>query len=472
MSNKKFFGTDGVRGEAGTFPLTKDFIEKLAISTGNILLKKDSAKNKKVIIGMDTRESGNWIFEALCLGFNRNDFFVDFVGVVSTPALSFFTSNGNYDCGVMISASHNPYFDNGIKFFSNKGEKFEDLLEMEIEKEILDILDIKYTKNENGLKYSDISEKSYDEYLKFLKGLDIFSDGFNFENSKVVLDCSNGSLYKYAKNIFIDFGAETNSIYDSPNGKNINENCGSTKIENLLKFLLDNSADFDIAFAFDGDGDRVIGIKKIDDKNFSSDLNLKILDGDILMGILSKYFKQKKGYLDNNLLILTVMSNLGLKNFLNSEEIDFFETKVGDKYVYEALKEKSAFVGGEQSGHIILRKYANTGDGLLVALVITKILEEIGNEEFNNWVKNIKILPQILVNVKLKTKVDIFDNEKIKKYYDEIEKKLSGKGRVFIRYSGTEPLLRIMMEGEDYEEIKALANNFADKIQEEFCSIK
>jgi phosphoglucosamine mutase len=190
------------------------------------------------------------------------------------------------------------------------------------------------------------------------------------------------------------------------------------------------------------------------------------------MGILSKYFKQKKGYLDNNLLILTVMSNLGLKNFLNSEEIDFFETKVGDKYVYEALKEKSAFVGGEQSGHIILRKYANTGDGLLVALVITKILEEIGNEEFNNWVKSIKILPQILVNVKLKTKVDIFDNEKIKKYYDEIEKKLSGKGRVFIRYSGTEPLLRIMMEGEDYEEIKALANNFADKIQEEFCSIK
>jgi phosphoglucosamine mutase len=450
---KKFFGTDGIRGKAGDYPLTKEFIQKLAFAAAEIFHNKDVEHIQKVIIGTDTRESCFWIFEALCQGLNKLGLEVDYAGVVSTPCLSVFTKLvNNYSFGIMISASHNPYHDNGIKFFSNTGEKLSDNIEKEIEQEILNLQDFKIETNKECV-YNDVSNDTYDFYKKFL--FNTLNKDFRLDGFKVILDCANGSLFHIGPKIFKDLGSEVISIGKDPDGKNINQNCGSTHTDVLVDLVKKN--DCDIAFAFDGDGDRVIGIRK----------DGKILHGDFLMGILAKYLKDNDE-LKNNCLVLTVMSNLGLKIFLHDEKIDYIETKVGDRYVYESLKETGSIIGGEQSGHIILKNYNNTGDGLLVALHIVQILKDIGTEEFNKISDNIEILPQILVNVRLKEKKDIFSDSGIKKEYQKIENILGDNGRILVRYSGTEPLLRIMIEGKDKAQITKMADDFAKEVEGAF----
>ena len=459
---RKYFGTDGIRCKAGDFPLTKEFIQKLAYSAANVLAgeKTGHLKTKKVLIGADTRESAIWIFEALCHGFNKAGFAVDFAGTVSTPCLSILTQKDKYSFGVMISASHNPYHDNGIKFFSNFGEKLSDEIEIKIEEKLNSLTNLNSNNFSNLFVYQNISLQTYEIYKAFLLSTFVKEPGkyFGFAGLKIGLDCANGSLFEAAPKIFTELGAETFVLANSPNGKNINQNCGSTHLENLvdlIKSKADAHDNFHLGFAFDGDGDRVIAVRS----------DGKVLDGDFLLGILAKFLK-KKGELQNNALALTVMSNLGLKLFLKAEKIDFFETKVGDRYIYESLLKKNLMLGGEQSGHIILKKYGNTGDGLLVALHIANIFRNIGRIKFFEITDKIKILPQVLVNLRLDEKKDIFAIPEIQAEYQKIENILGDKGRILVRYSGTEPLLRIMIEGENQDEIKKLADGFAEKVKE------
>jgi phosphoglucosamine mutase len=449
---RKYFGTDGIRAKVGEFPLTEKFIENLAFASANVLA--NTCAVKKVVIGNDTRESAFWIFEALCKGFNRAGFGVDYAGTVSTPCLSILAHKKAYSFGVMISASHNPYHDNGIKFFLNSGEKLSDETELEIEK-ILEIEQSskssessKNLENKNCL-YEDISADVYEFYKNFL--VSTLAENFSLVGFTVALDCANGSLSAIAPQVFEALGAKVLVFANTPDGKNINTNCGSTHIESLVKFVKDNEVD--IGFAFDGDGDRIIAVRN----------DGKILDGDFLMGILTKFLKDD-GKLKNNALALTVMSNLGLKIFLKDEKINFFETKVGDRYIYESLIQNDLVIGGEQSGHIILKKYWNTGDGLLVALHVLKVMFGFGRDRFFELTEKIKILPQVLVNIRLKERKNIFENTDVNIEYGRIEQILGNKGRILVRYSGTEPLLRIMLEGQSKDEIKLLADKFAEVV--------
>ncbi len=451
---KKLFGTDGIRCKAGEFPLTPETISKIAYAAGLVLTENANSKNvKKVAIGIDTRESGVWITKSLAKGFNKLGIQVDFSGIIPTPALSVFTRNNAYSFGIMISASHNPFYDNGIKFFSETGEKLSDDIELKIEQKYYELADLNLESADSF--YNDVSQDIYKIYKNVL--LDSLDEIRKFTEFRIALDPANGSLFDFAPKIFSELGTRIEFADNSntPTGKNINENCGSTHIQNLLNFMKKNSMSFDIGFSFDGDGDRLIAIRK----------DGKILDGDVIMGLFAKIFKSQNE-LTNNCLVLTVMSNLGLKLFLARENIDFCETKVGDRYVYEALTQQNAVIGGEQSGHIILKKFHKTGDGLLAALQIMKILKEIGEKEFNKITDEIKIFPQILVNVRLREKTDIFSVTEIKNFYEKIVTKLGESGRILVRYSGTEPLLRIMLEGENQDEIQKLANDFAELVKQ------
>ncbi len=454
---KKFFGTDGIRGKAGIFPLEKDFIKKIGFSVSKYFIDKNLAKTKKILIGEDTRESGQMIFDNLALGLIKNNFKVFNIKIVSTPLISILSKD--YDFSIMISASHNPYHDNGIKFFSSQGIKFSDEMEKDIENILLDVMDkkIDFSEKLDPKNIINISDSSLKKYLIFYKK--IFKD-LDLKNKKIVLDLANGSLSNFAKNIFENFNAKILSINDKPDGKNINLFSGSTNIDCFVKFLENKKVDFDLGFSFDGDGDRLIAVKKIDN-------SIKILNGDYIIGIFAKYLKNKNE-LKNNAVCITKMSNLGFKKFLKSENIDFYETNVGDKYVYESLEKNDLVLGGENSGHIILKNFASTGDGLLNALFLSKIYDFLGDESFSNIIKNIKFFPQILKNIKFDKNFDIFSNEKINLEYQKIQNILGENGRIFVRFSGTEPLLRIMIEGEDLEQINLLINNFIEIIKTEF----
>lgn len=456
---KKFFGTDGIRGKAGNFPLEENFIQFLGFAVSRYFIEKNLVKAKKILIGRDTRESGQFIFDNLAIGLIKNNlnFKIFDIGVVSTPLIS--SLSKDYDFSIMISASHNPYYDNGIKFFSRLGEKFSDEMELDIEKILLEVMDknINFNNDSYNKNIIDISLSSLEKYLSFYKN--IFSN-LDLKNKKIILDTANGSLSNFAKKIFEHFNAEVLIINNEPNGKNINLFSGSTNINYFKDFLEKEKIDFDLAFSFDGDGDRVIALKKIDN-------SIKILDGDYIIGIFAKYLKSRNE-LKNNSVCITKMSNLGLKKFLEEEKINFYETNVGDKYVYESLEKNNLNLGGEKSGHIILKNFASTGDGLLNALFLSKIYTELEEDNFLQIIKNIKEFPQILKNIKFDKKIDIFENEKVNLEYNRIKNILWEHGRIFVRFSGTEPLLRIMIEGEDERKIDLLIKNFIKIIKDEF----
>ena len=444
----KYFGTDGVRGVAN-IELSPELAYKLGRASAYVLNKQNN-KNVTVLVGMDTRISGDMLEASLIAGMCSVGAKIISLGIIPTPAVAYLVRKYSVDAGVMISASHNPFKDNGIKFFNNKGFKLNDAIEQEIEKYIDDEYDkIPYVEGKN-IGYKETKEDAIEDYVDFLKS----TLGIDFEGIDVTIDCANGATYQVAPILFEQLKANASIIFREPNGININDNCGSTHMDNLCKEVVKNKSQ--IGIAFDGDGDRCLVV----------DENGVVVDGDEIMAICGHYLKQQ-GKLKDNTIVATVMSNLGLFIMGDNNNINILKTKVGDRYVLEEMLQKDLNFGGEQSGHIIYLDYNTTGDGLLTAIKIIEIMKKTG-EKLSNLKKIIKVLPQVLVNAKVnnKNKHNYLENEDIKKAIDELEKMFEGQGRVLIRPSGTEPLVRVMIEGNDKNMLEKEAKKLASLIEQ------
>ena len=443
----KYFGTDGVRGVANT-ELTPELVYRLG-RAGAYVLTKETNHNAKIIVGMDTRISGDMLEAALIAGICSVGAHAVSLGVVPTPAVAYLVRKYDADAGVVISASHNPVQDNGIKFFNSQGFKLRDDLENEIERFMYDDFDKIPRPYAEQVGAKSVSETAVDDYVDFVVSTtDIKLDGI-----KIVIDCANGATYKAAPLAFNRLGADIIAIHREPDGTNINLNCGSTHMESLCKAVKENGAD--IGIAFDGDGDRCLAV----------DANGEMVDGDVIMAICGKYMKDC-GTLKNDTIVATVMSNLGLFIMGKNNGINIEKTKVGDRYVLEHLLEKGDCFGGEQSGHIIFFDYNTTGDGILTAIQLLTTLKK--TDQTLAEAKNImEVLPQVLVNARVdsKKKNDYLSNETIKSEIEKLEAKFSGDGRVLIRPSGTEPIVRVMIEGRDKQVLKAEAERLARLIE-------
>ena len=440
----KYFGTDGVRGVA-----FKDITENLAYRIGRFLGHFPNGKKNKILIGRDTRFSGEALENALTEGILLSGSEVDTLRITTTPSISYIVQNGEYDFGIMISASHNPYEDNGIKVFSNIGEKLsadiEDLIEEYIDSEedyllkhFLDYSKVKYRKDliEDYLKY--LSKRTYTENLKT----------FN-----ILIDCANGSSSVVAKHYFGDILNQNVTITNFEfNGKNINDNCGSTHIDNLVENM--KNGQYDFGLSFDGDADRLI---IVDEKG-------NVVDGDIFMYISALYLREK-GKLNDDTIVVTKMSNLGLKKALEKQGINYFEVDVGDKYVQSALKSHGWSLGGEQSGHVMFFEDMNTGSGILSATKLISLLSE-KNVPLSQLTKDILIYPQHLINVRVKDKKTILNNDELKTLIAQSQNDLQGNGRILVRPSGTENLIRVMVEAPTIEECIKNAERIASMIKQ------
>lgn len=439
---RKYFGTDGVRGRVGQYPITPDFAVRLGLAAGKVLGKKHGGK---VIIGKDTRLSGYMLEAALESGFSAGGMSPVMLGPMPTPAVAYLTRAFRADLGVVISASHNPYYDNGIKFFSAHGTKLPDEVELEIES-VLDAKDIPLAASSDfGRAFrQDDAPSRYIEYCK-----STFASHFSLEGMKIVLDCANGATYHIAPLVFRELGATVITIGDKPNGININDGVGSTHPEALVAKVLSEKADLGIAF--DGDGDRVL----------MCDSHGNLRDGDNLLYIIANDTK-KRGRLPGG-VVGTLMTNLGLELALKREGIPFSRAKVGDRYVMEQLLEKNWTLGGENSGHIISLNHATTGDGIVSALQVLKACMYAGKtvEELS---EGLTMYPQDLINVRLTAGLDVTRDEKVQTVVAEVEKELGSTGRVLLRKSGTEPVVRVMVEGENAQDVHTKAQRIADVI--------
>ena len=444
---RKYFGTEGVRGVANT-ELTCDLAYKLGRAGGFVLAK--GKEKVKVIVGKDTRISGDMLEAALISGLMSVGCDVITVGVVPTPAVAYLTRKYGADCGVVISASHNPVEYNGIKFFNKDGYKLDDELELNIEQYIEDIDKVDY--HPIGCKvgkkiHKHDAQRDYIEYLKSIINVD-------FKGLKVVLDCANGAAYNVAPTVFDELGASVITINSEPDGNNINDKCGSTHPQSLQKAVLAHKAD--LGLAYDGDADRLIAV----------DENGNIVDGDHIM-ILSAIHLKNKNKLAQDTLVVTVMSNIGLTIAAKEHGVNLATTAVGDRYVLEEMKKSGYNLGGEQSGHMIFLDYNTTGDGVLSSLVLAQIVLEEG-QGLSKLASVMTQYPQVLVNARIKNdnKNRYMEYPEIKSEIERIEKLLDGSGRVLIRPSGTEPLVRVMLEGKEEGQIRELATNLANLIQE------
>ena len=446
---KKYFGTDGIRRIANT-ELSPEFVYKVA-KAGAYVLAKHSNHKPTILIGRDTRISGTLIENAMTAGFLSYGANVKLLGVLPTPAVAYLTKKLNADAGVVISASHNTFEFNGIKFFSNKGMKISDEIEEEIE-EIIDSGRIEELTAENDkIGVSKMHAEYIYEYAGFIR--DLFKDLKVPEDFVVGIDAANGATYEVAKYIFEELGINYRLINNFPNGININKGCGSTHLEGLKKFVIDNN--LSLGIAYDGDGDRCLAIDEQGNE----------INGDIILAILSSNMK-KNNKLNKDTIVATVMSNLGLKKYAKENNLQFVETKVGDRYVLEEMLKNNYNLGGEQSGHIILLDYNPTGDGILTSLMIIKTLIE--NKQKASEARNtISIFPQVLVNAKVNSekKYDYFEDKEIQEEIKKIEEEFADNGRVLIRTSGTEPLVRVMIEGSDEKYIKEKAEKLANLIE-------
>ena len=443
---KKYFGTDGIRRIANTH-LTPELVYKVA-KAGAYVLSKHSNHTPTILIGRDTRISGTLIESAMTAGFLSYGANVKLLGVIPTPAVAYLTKKLNADASVVISASHNTFEFNGIKFFSNKGMKIPDEIEEELEE---------LTAKNEKIGISEIEFDLMNEYKEFI--VNIFKDDIkkNLREDFVVgIDTANGATYKIAEKIFTELGINYRIISNEPTGININENCGSTHLENIKKFVKDNK--LSLGIAYDGDGDRCLAV----------DENGNTIDGDIVLAIVSKYLKEKNK-LNKDTVVATVMSNLGLKKYAQTNNLNLVQTKVGDRYVLEEMLKNNYNLGGEQSGHIIMLDYNPTGDGILTSLMLIKILLE-ANTTASKLTDIITIYPQVLVNAKVddKKKYDYSEDEEIQKEIEKLENEFSGDGRVLIRTSGTEPLVRVMIEGKDIDLLTKKANELAKLIEKKF----
>jgi phosphoglucosamine mutase len=439
---KKLFGTDGMRGEAGKFPLDEQTIFTAGKSLARQFREK-LGREARFVTGRDTRESGEWIEKAFHAGARAENAHCESAEVITTPGVAFLTKKFDFDAGIVVSASHNPFYDNGIKIFSPSGKKIDGETEREIEKEIFESGKLKTESGNWSLDVSNSAEYQ-ESYLNYLANE---FKNLSLENFKIVIDCANGAAANLAPKLFEKFGAEVSVFNCAPNGRNINENSGSLFIENLQRQIVEEKADFGVAF--DGDADRAL----------FSDEKGNLVDGDAVLWIMAQYLQQH-GKLNNQKIVATVMSNIGLEVALKSKNIELLRASVGDKYVLEKLLETNSAIGGEQSGHIIFPARSLVGDGMLTTLFVLEALQENG-KTLSEMTAGFTRFPQILVNVKVREKVPFEEVGEIAEASKVIENELGGKGRILLRYSGTENLARVMIEGENQSEIEAQANRLA-----------
>lgn len=439
----KYFGTDGFRGNANV-TLTVEHAYKVGRYIGYYFGK--DKEYAKVVIGKDTRRSSYMFEYALVAGLTASGAHVSLMHVTTTPSVAYITRTDNFDCGIMISASHNPYYDNGIKLINSKGYKMEKEVEDLIEKYIDgNIEELPYATMEKVGIATDYS-MGRNRYIGYLMSIPTRA----FKNYKIGLDCANGASSGIAKSVFDALGAKTYVINNEPNGININNNCGSTHIEGLQKLVIDNK--LDIGFAYDGDADRCLAV----------DSNGNVINGDLIIYLCGKYLKDK-GQLDGNKVVTTIMSNIGLYKALDEIGIGYEKTQVGDKYVNENMVTNGYVLGGEQSGHIIFSKYATTGDGILTSLKIMETIIE-SKKTIDELLLPIKIYPQVLKNLPVTDKQKVLNDINVKNKINEIENKLGNDGRVLVRPSGTEMIIRVMVEAKTEEECENYVNQIAEEI--------
>lgn len=444
----RLFGTDGARGVANS-ELTCELAMKIGRAAA-MVLTESCAHKPKVLIGMDTRASSHMLAAAIGAGLCSVGADVLIIDVVPTPAVAFLVKEYDYDAGVMISASHNPCEYNGIKIFQGNGYKLPDELENEIEEIILDETKLPPVVLGGDVGKISFSSKAVDDYIFHLA---MTADG-DFKGMKIALDCANGSASVTARALFTRLGAKCCIINETPNGTNINENCGSTHLEQLQKFVVENKCD--IGFAFDGDADRLLVV----------DENGEVVDGDKIIAVCSKFMKENNK-LKNNTAVVTVMSNMGFFKFCEKNGINCVKTKVGDRYVLEEMVKNGYAIGGEQSGHIIFLDYATTGDGQMSAIQVLNVLKSTG-KKISELANEMQVYPQVLINVRVSNfgKARLDKDEEVQLAIREASEELGDTGRVLVRVSGTEPLVRVMLEGEDYNQIKSLAESIAKVIEE------
>lgn len=441
---RKYFGTDGIRGQANTWPITPDIAMKVGMAAG--LIFKNGDHRHRVVIGKDTRLSGYMIENALVAGFTAVGVDVFLLGPIPTPGVAMLTRSMRGDIGVMISASHNPFSDNGIKLFGPDGYKLSD----EIEKRIEQLIDEDLTgqlASSTNLGRAKRVEGTLERYVEYAKRT--LPRHISFEGLRVVIDCSNGAAYKAAPAALWELGADVIQIGVEPNGMNINKGCGSTNPDILRRRV--NEVRADIGIALDGDADRVI---IVDEKS-------NVVDGDQLMAVIAQSWK-KSERLSNNGIVATVMSNLGLERFLSDQKIELHRTKVGDRYVVEHMREYGFNVGGEQSGHIVLSDYSTTGDGLVAAL---QIMSVVAREEksVSEVCHRFEPVPQILKNARY-SGGEPLESDVVKQAIDDGRSRLGNTGRLVIRKSGTEPLIRVMAEGDDNTIVETVVDDIIDAV--------
>lgn len=445
---KKLFGTDGIRGIANREPMTAEVAFHIG-RTGAYLFK-DKAE-PKILIGKDTRISGDMLEAALIAGICSAGVDALRVGIAPTPVVAYLTRAYHANCGIVISASHNPFDHNGIKYIRKDGFKFSDSEEEEIERIYFE----NHSKNEwpTGKNIGRIKELAgaIEKYINYIKST--LPSKFTLKGYKIVLDCANGASFMIAPRVFKELGAEIIAIHDRPNGININYNCGSVHPASLRKEVLRQKAD--LGFSYDGDADRVIAV---DEKG-------NIVDGDQIMAICALNLI-KKAQLPNKTVVTTLMSNIGFDKIVEKSGGKVIRTNVGDRYVLEMMNKVKAALGGEQSGHIIFSQYSTTGDGLLTSLQLLKGLQE-EEKSLSSLASVMEKYPQIILNYEVKDKEQFFKNVCIKKFIKEIEKEIDGKGRIFVRASGTEPLIRILLEGEDKNKLEKISQNLREVIEKE-----
>ena len=439
---KKYFGTDGIRGEVGKHPITPDFMLKLGWATGRVFAEEGHGF---VLVGKDTRISGYMFESALEAGLSAAGVDTRLLGPMPTPGIAYLTRTLRAKAGIVISASHNPYYDNGIKFFSVEGTKLPDELEHKIESYI----DSPMTTVESSkLGKASRIEDAAGRYIEFCKST--VSTSLDFRGLRIVVDCAHGATYHIAPHVFTEVGAEVVSICVEPDGLNINEECGATKPELLAEKVIEFRADLGIAL--DGDGDRLI---MVDHKG-------EVVDGDELIYIIAKS-KQQAGELQNN-VVGTLMSNLGMENSLKALGLNLLRANVGDRYVMEMMIKNKAVLGGEGSGHIICLDKTTTGDGIVAALQVLAEIQQTGKSLYE-LKSGMQKYPQILKNVRVNKKVNLDEVESIQKAVQTVEKKMGAKGRVLLRASGTEPLIRVMVEGENYDDVVKYADQLVDDVK-------
>ena len=446
---KTLFGTDGIRGEAGKFPLDSPTVTAIGFSLAEHLAEREP--NPQIIIGRDTRESGDSIEKALIEGANKAGVECLSAGVITTPGVAFLTRKHSASAGVVISASHNPYQDNGIKIFAPSGKKMDDSVERMIEADIFAGELSPSTRSNPAPSPPELQDKLRQEYLSFLA--DEIGKDLHLVGLKMVIDCANGASSALAPVLFARLGAKVTAINAAPDGRNINRDCGSLHIDSLRKQVVDERADLGVAF--DGDADRSLFI---DNKG-------NFVDGDETLWALASHL-QSHGKLKDNTVVATVMSNIGLEIAFRSAGIQLVRTDVGDKYVLEKLLELGASLGGEQSGHIIMPELSLAGDGMITALCLLRALRE-SRKTLAEITAGFRQYPQILVNVKVREKVPFAELPSVQAAVSEVEELLSQKGRLLLRYSGTERLARVMIEGEHQHQIEEYAAKIAGAIERE-----